>query len=89
MPTLFYDNPIRFNAPAGHTVLAMITTAKAVQSPLEVPVKHPRAAGLPQNCFVRIKLFTLDNRLVVRSLGKLSEPDRKQVQENLRALNLS
>ena len=64
----------------------MITTAKAVQWPLDVPLEHPRAAGLPQNCLVRMKLFTLDNRLLVNWPGHLSEPDRRKVQDSLDVL---
>jgi mRNA interferase MazF len=85
-PALVISDRVRFNAPAGHTVLAMITTAKAVQWPLDVPIKHPKKAGLPQNSFVRMKLFTLDNRLIVRSLGYLSESDRRQVGDHLDVL---
>jgi hypothetical protein len=59
----------------------MITTAKASKWPLDVPIKHPLKAGLPENSFVRMKLFTLDNRLILKSLGHLSEPDRRKVED--------
>lgn len=85
-PALVVSHRTRFNAPAGHSVLAMITTAKAVKWPLDVPIKHPQKAGLPQNSFVRMKLFTLDNRLIVKSLGNLSETDRRKVEDNLDVL---
>jgi mRNA interferase MazF len=85
-PALVVSDRNHFNAPAGHSVLAMITTAKAVKWPLDVPIKHPEKAGLPQNSFVRMKLFTMDNRLIVKSLGYLSEPDRRKVGDNLHLL---
>jgi mRNA interferase MazF len=67
-------------------VLTMITTAKAVKWPLDVPIRHPGKAGLPEHSFVRMKLFTLDNRLILKSLGSLSEPDRSKVGEALDVL---
>lgn len=85
-PTLVISHRDLFNAPAGHTVLAMITTAKATKWPLDVPIRDPRKAGLPENSFVRMKLFTLDNRLILKSLGNLSVPDRRRVGEALDAL---
>lgn len=85
-PALVLSDPHRFNIPAGHTLLAMITTAKATQWPLDVPLQKPGSAGLPQDCFVRMKLFTLDNRVIDERLGRLYELDQKQVQKALRML---
>ena len=85
-PALVLSDRDHFNAPAGHTVLAMITTAKTLHWPLDVALKHPRAAGLPHNCFVRMKLFTLDNRLILKCVGQLQESDRAQVHAALRRL---
>ena len=34
-------------------------------------------AGLKTPCVMRLKLFTLDNRLIARRVGALSAPDRK------------
>jgi hypothetical protein len=34
------------------------------------------AAGLKTPCVVRLNLFTLDNRLIARRIGALSDPDR-------------
>jgi mRNA interferase MazF len=33
-------------------------------------------AGLKVSCVVRLKLFTLDNRLIARRIGALSDLDR-------------
>ena len=52
-PALVLSDPDQFNAPAGHTVLAMITSAKATDWPLDVPLGNPRVAGLPTQCVVR------------------------------------
>jgi len=64
---------------AGHTVLAMITTAAHHAWPGDVAVGDVKAAGLSVPCVVRLKLFTLDNRLIVRRLGGLAPDDRRAV----------
>ena len=38
-----------------------------------------RAAGLNTPCLVRLKLFTLDNRLLAKRIGRLGENDRATV----------
>src|SRR5262249_19250810 len=85
-PALVVSDHNRFNAPARHTVLAMITTAKAAIWTLDVLIEHPERGGLPGIPSVRMKLFTLDNRLIVKSLGHLSESDRRKVGEHLNVL---
>ena len=69
---------------AGHTVLAMITTSAATPWPGDTPIEDLESAGLRVACRVRLKLFTLDNRLVVRRLGSLSASDRDAVTAGLR-----
>jgi mRNA interferase MazF len=44
------------------------------------------AAGLSHASIVRMKLFTLDERLVLRKAGTLAESDRAGVQRALRLL---
>lgn len=68
-------SPRAFNR-HGHTVMAMITSAPA-DWPGDTVLKDFAAAGLSRPCLVRLKLFTLDNRLIVRSIGKLAEADRR------------
>jgi mRNA interferase MazF len=68
----------RFNA-AGHTVLAMITTQAHHPWPGDVELHDTAAAGLPLPCIVRLKLFTLDARLILRRIGALSGRDRNHV----------
>ncbi|MGE5345646.1 MAG: type II toxin-antitoxin system PemK/MazF family toxin [Acidithiobacillales bacterium] len=71
-----------FNA-AGHTVLAMITTQAHRPWPGDTPVHDLSAAGLPLPCIVRLKLFTLDNRLILRRIGALSPSDRRRLSDAL------
>jgi mRNA interferase MazF len=67
----------------GHTVLSMITTASHHPWPGDVILADSKTAGLNVPCLVRLKLFTLDNRLLVKTLGQLSTRDRQQVTTQL------
>lgn len=68
----------RFNADSGHTLLAMITSADNPQWPMDVPI-DANAAGLRAPSKVRMKLFTLDNRLILHSTGRLPQTDQRAV----------
>jgi mRNA interferase MazF len=67
-----------FNDESGHTVLAMITSAANPAWPMDVSIE-PVEAGLRAPSKVRLKLFTLDNRLILRKVGSLGERDRRAV----------
>jgi mRNA interferase MazF len=75
-----------FNRPAGHSVMAMITSAGHAPWPLDVPISDLKAAGLPAPSIVRFKLFTLDHRLVRGKLGRLAEKDQAKTQKAMRHL---
>ena len=64
-------------------LLAMITSARRSAWPLDWPLEDLEAAGLPQPCLVRFKLFTLDERLVSGWLGALAAADRAGVEAQL------
>ena len=74
-----------FSADVGHTVLAMITSVDNPPWPLDVVINSAEA-GLPSPSKVRMKLFTLDNRLVVLKAGTLSTIDRRAVASVVRKL---
>ena len=85
-PALVISAGATFNRPAGHSVMAMITSAGHVPWPLDVPISDLNAAGLPAPSIVRFKLFTLDHRLVRGKLGQLAAGDQTRVRAALRAL---
>ena len=68
----------RFNGVHEQSTLAMITSATG-DWPSDVAVRDWREADLNVPCKVRFKLFTLDNALIVRKLGTLSNRDGKAV----------
>lgn len=70
----------------GHLVLAMITSRENRGWPLDVEITDLKTAGLPHPSVVRMKLFTLDERLVVRKAGRLGAADHTTVRNNLKLL---
>jgi mRNA interferase MazF len=75
----------KFNAQSGHSVLAMITSAGNPPWPLDVPIGSLES-GLRAASKVRMKLFTLDNRLIIEKAGHLSQADQINVGQALRKL---
>jgi mRNA interferase MazF len=82
-PALVLSDPEHFNAPAGHVVLAMITSADNPSWPLDVMLTDLAHAGLPAPSRMRCKLFTLDDRLVRGVLGQLAPADAAMVRETI------
>jgi mRNA interferase MazF len=68
---------------SGHTILAMITTRGHHPWPGDCDLEDHDEAGLPLPCRVRLKLFTLDNRVILRRVGRLSDDDREKVEKAL------
>lgn len=68
-----------FGQAAGGSVLAMITSATQSSWPGDCVIEDLTPTGLTQPCLVRLKLFTLDHRLIVRRAGSLSAPDRQRL----------
>jgi len=68
----------------GYTVLAMITTKAWPSWPGDTDIGDYRLAGLKVPCIVRLKLFTLDNRLILNEAGRLSTMDRNRISQNIR-----
>jgi mRNA interferase MazF len=65
-----------FNDQHMHLILAMVTSAKNPSWPSDIKISDQVSAGLPQPSVIRLKLFTLDDRLILSKLGKLSKSDR-------------
>ena len=72
------DNEV-FNEAIGHSVLAMITTRGNSHWPLDIPIENLKAAGLPAPSIVRMKLFTLDHKIILRRAGRLAMEDQQNV----------
>ena len=70
----------------GHSVLAMITSSDNAPWPLDTRIQDLRSAGLNAASVVRMKLFTLDNQLVIRRAGRLAESDMSNVTDSIHLL---
>ena len=75
-----------FNQTAQHSVLAMITSADQFAWLGDCPIQNLASAGLTSACVVRLKLFTLDHRLIIRKSGSLGVTDQKQLRSALKGL---
>ncbi len=65
--------------------MAMITTTKHQPWPGDTQISGYHDAGLRVACAVRLKIFTLDNRLILKKAGRLAAADRNNIRRNLRA----
>ena len=82
-PALVLSDAGVFNRRAGHSVLAMITSARHSNWPLDADITDLDSAGLPAPSLVRMKLFTLADQLVIRQAGILAGPDQQTVSDRL------
>lgn len=85
-PALVLSDSFAFNTRAGHSVVAIITSATENPWPHDTVIVDLKSTGLSVSCVLRFKLFTLDNRLVIRKAGKLGKADRESVQMAMRAV---
>lgn len=75
-----------FNASIHHSVMAMITSASHSAWPLDAVIQDLNDAGLKTPSLIRMKLFTLDHKLIQRRIGLLSLSDQVSVKQSLRSL---
>jgi mRNA interferase MazF len=66
----------QFNATNGATLVGMITTAKDSAWPSDIVIRDLETAGLRQPCIIRMRLLTIPNDLILRSIGALGSLDR-------------
>jgi mRNA interferase MazF len=76
---------VEFNEGSGNTLFAMITSSENDLWPLDFALDY-EAAGLSRSCVVRFKLFTLDNRVIIKRIGELREADRRTIRQGLKQL---
>lgn len=71
-----------------HVIVAMITSqVRAPLFPHDVMLQDWQKAGLPLESLVRLsKVVTIESSLVVKSLGKLTKPDRNKITTEFRKL---
>ncbi len=72
-----------FNDRHMHLILAMVTSAKNPPWPSDIGITDESSAGLSSPSVIRLKLFTLDERLVLGTLGKLSKSDKAAMMKRI------
>ncbi len=60
-------------------VMAMITSAHASSWPGDVSISDLEPAGLRKACVARLKIFTIDEALILERVGTLSMKDRAAI----------
>lgn len=85
-PALILSCSLSFNKEIGASVMAMITTSTHHPWPLDIPIEHLKTAGLPAVSVIRMKLFTLDHRFILKKLGALHVQDQRRVKNNVKRL---
>ena len=65
------------------SILAMITSSSHQPWPLDVTIEDLSSTGLNSPSIIRMKLFTLDNSLILQKIGKLSQQDAEEISFNL------
>jgi mRNA interferase MazF len=64
-----------FNAVSHHTVMAMITNGDNSAWPQDYQIQAWAQAGLKLESWIRLKIFTLENTLIIDKLGALQSLD--------------
>jgi mRNA interferase MazF len=85
-PALILSDGKTFNSRISQCVMAMITSVKHANWPLDTRIGHLPGTGLPAPSVIRLKLFTLDNRLILAKLGQLDPVDQDTVKQQLKIL---
>ena len=75
-----------FNATTQNCVLAMIASANNSAWPIDTNIGSIQKEGLPAPSKGRMKLFTLDSRLIIKKIGGLSAKDQTTLKANLKKL---
>ncbi len=81
-PALVVSKPA-FQDSHGHIILAMVTSAENSPWPSDITITDLESSGLSAPSVVRLKLFTLDERLILAKLGSLGPHDQKRVWQKL------
>ncbi|KKT23258.1 MAG: hypothetical protein UW09_C0004G0003 [candidate division TM6 bacterium GW2011_GWF2_43_87] len=66
-----------------HHVLAMVTSAQHTPWPLDTQITNLKSAGLSKESLIRMKLFTLDERLIIQKIGSLDSNDQNNISDHL------
>ncbi|MFM8454234.1 MAG: type II toxin-antitoxin system PemK/MazF family toxin, partial [Gammaproteobacteria bacterium] len=73
-PALVLSNAV-FNQENNHLILAMITSSGREAWHGDLKISNLEQAGLRKASVIRLKLFTLDSRLIIQKIGTLDSKE--------------
>jgi len=82
-PALVLSSYAFFNKPTDHVICAMITDARHTPWANDTDILDLSKTGLSKPSVIRLKLFTLDKRFIIRKCGTLSKKDLKGFKQTL------
>ncbi|MFH1832503.1 MAG: type II toxin-antitoxin system PemK/MazF family toxin [bacterium] len=85
-PAMILSSLKNFNAKSGHSVMVMITSARNQPWSLDVAISDYESSGLLNASVLRMKIFTLDNRLILGKIGKLAPKDQQVFLKTVKTL---
>ncbi len=65
-----------FNQKAEHSICAMITSSKNDPWPNDLEILDLESCGLPAESKIRMKLFTIDHKIIIRKCGVLNKNEQ-------------
>lgn len=81
-PALVLNNK-NYQIKTNHLILAMITSAKNSRWDNDFEIKEIKTTGLKISCVVRYKIFSLDERIILKKIGSISANEQAQIKEDL------
>lgn len=84
-PALILNNK-NYQIKTGHLILAMITSAKNSRWENDFEIKEIECTGLKTDCVVRFKIFSLDERIILKRIGFLAQNEQIHIKDILSKL---
>ena len=85
-PAIIMSSHKNFNNETGHSIMAMITSARNTSWPCDIVIADLSGAGLPKSSVIRMKFFTLDHKLIIGTIGTLSAKDKMSLKKMMKAV---
>lgn len=81
-PALVINKP-DYQCKTGHVILLMITSAKNSSWYSDVNIEDLTVTGLKNPSIVRFKIFSIDERIVLKRIGTLSDSDKEKIKAQI------
>ena len=85
-PAIILSSKKHFNSEIKHSIMAMITSARNTPWPCDIAITDLSCAGLKKASVIRMKLFTIDHKLILDSLGNLSKEDQNSLRKMAKSI---